>query len=266
MSLLEDCGHRDDRRQGARHPDLHAQEAEPAAGGEALPWVRRVGQRQLAVDGDRVMQRRQQRPAVVDHSQHARAEALVVVDHVEVAVPMRPAACAPAWRMPAARRSPARAHDAELHPILTAREFPRMRHAERIGVPVEVEAGHRGEAHPRVELGPGRPGEHLDRVAQRDQFPGQMPGVDALAPAAGIATVDEEGDPQTPRSRGCRGHAGGYLDVAGALPGLLGLDPLLSGRFRHKVFRHIQPWPHSLPEPPAPTQTSRHIRASAIVN
>ncbi len=45
--------------------------------------------RELAVHRDRVVQGGQQRPAVLDHAEHAIAEALVVVHDVEVAAPLR---------------------------------------------------------------------------------------------------------------------------------------------------------------------------------
>ena len=130
----------------------------------------------------------------MDHSQHARPEALVVMDHVEVAVAMgQKFAHAGGERQ--GLTEPCGTHDAEFRPVLTTGEFTRMRHAERVRVPVQVEARHRGEPHPGVEIGPRRPGEHLDRVAERDQFPGQMAGVHTLAPTAGITTVDKERDP-----------------------------------------------------------------------
>ena len=86
---LRGFGHRDHPWQGACHPHLHAQEPEPSQLGEVLPRVRRMAERELAVDGDRVVQRGEQRPAVVDHPEDAVAEALVVVDEVEVAGPVR---------------------------------------------------------------------------------------------------------------------------------------------------------------------------------
>ena len=97
--------HRDHGRERTRHPYLHAEESEPAARGEALPRVRRVRKGQLAVDRDGVVQRRQQRPAVLDHAQHAVAQALVVVHDVELVAALRPAAGGPAANRPAARRS-----------------------------------------------------------------------------------------------------------------------------------------------------------------
>ena len=83
-----------------------------------------------------------------------------------------------------------RAHDAELHPVLAARELAGMGHAEGVGVAVQVQPGHGREADPGVELGPRRPGEHLDRVPQGHQLAGQVAGVHALPSAAGVAPVD----------------------------------------------------------------------------
>ena len=80
--------------------------------------------------------------------------------------------------------------------VEAVRELARVGHPERVGVAVEVEARDRGEAHPLVELGPGLAGEDLDAVAERDQLAGEVPGVDALAAAAWVAPVDEEGDAQ----------------------------------------------------------------------
>ena len=247
-------GDRHHRRQGARHAQLHAQKAVPATGRHALPGIRGVGQIQLAVHGDRMVQGGQQVPAVVDHAQHPGAQALVVVDHVEVAEPtrqQRPRPLGEGQRLPEAGG----AHDAELDPVLEAGELPRVGHTEGVGLPVEIEPGDRRESDPGVELGPGRTGEHLDRVPQGDELAGQVAGVDPLATAAGVAAIEEEGDPQTARSWRCGRNRGRNLNVPRALPGLLDRDPLLAGRFRQGVSRHVRPWPHSLPEPPAPAQT-----------
>ena len=53
---------------------------------------------------------------------------------------------------------------------------------------------HGGEPDALVELGPRRAGEDLDAVAEGDELARQVPGVDALAAAARVAPVDEEGD------------------------------------------------------------------------
>ena len=224
--------HREHSRERSRHPDLHAEESEPALGGESLPRVGRVRQGQLAVHRDRVVQGGQQRPTVLDHTEHAGTEALVVVDHIEVAPAFGQDLPGPP-RIGQRLAESGSAHDAELDPVLAALELPRVGHPERVGITVEVEAGDRSEADSGVELGPGRPGEHLDRMSQRHQFAGQVTGVHALATTAGVAPIDQEGDPQTTWSRGCGRDRGRHLDVARALPGLLRFDPLLARRFRH---------------------------------
>ncbi len=83
-------------------------------------------------------------------------------------------------------------------------ELARMGDAERIGLAVEIEAGHRSEPDAVVDLGPGLPGKDLDRVAEFDELAGQVARVDALATAARVAPVDEEGDPLAPVA-GCPG-------------------------------------------------------------
>ena len=66
--------------------DLHVEEAVPAAQVEPAPGVRGVGEIERAIDGDRVMEGGDDRPAVLRHHLlDAPAEALVVVDEVEVA-------------------------------------------------------------------------------------------------------------------------------------------------------------------------------------
>ena len=76
-----------------------------------------------------------------------------------------------------------------------------MRDPERVRVAVEVEARDRGEPDPVVEDGPGLPGEDLDAVAELDELARDVPRVDALAPATGVAAVDEEGDPEARQDR-----------------------------------------------------------------
>ena len=232
--------HRDHRGQGAGHPHLHAEEAEPAPRRESLPRVRRVRQGELAVDRDGVVQRRQQGPAVLDHAEHPGAEALVVMDDVELVAALRQELAGPE-RVGQGLPEAGRAHDGELGPVLPGGELAPVRDAEGIGLAVEVEAADGGEPDPLVELGPGRAGEHLDRVAQGDQLAGQVAGVDPLATATGVTPVDEEGDTQTSRSGRRGGNRGGKLNVARALPGFLCLDPLLARRFRQRMSRLDSP-------------------------
>ena len=64
------------------------------------------------------------------------------------------------------------------------------RNPERIGLAVEVQAGHLGQPHPRVEtLGIGLTGEHLDVVAELDETATQMADVDALPTTMRLAPV-----------------------------------------------------------------------------
>ena len=167
---------------------------------------------QLTVDGDRMVQGGEKRPAVADHAEHPRAKALVVVDQVEVAATGGEKSAGPQRVRPGLAEA-GRAHDGELQGVEAVGELPGVRDPEGVGLPVEVEAGDGGEPHPVVELGPRLAGEDLDRVAQLHQLAGQVAGVDALAPAAGVAPVDEEGDPQAARPGGRRGDRRGQLDV-----------------------------------------------------
>ena len=97
----------------------------------------------------------------VDHAEHAGAEALVVVDDVELVAALGQQPAGP-QREGQRLAEAGRAHDAELEPVLPRGELARVRDPERVGVAVEVEPGHGGEADALVELGPRRPGEHLD--------------------------------------------------------------------------------------------------------
>ena len=63
------------------------------------------------------------------------------------------------------------------------------RYRSRLGTSVST--------HPRVEsLGVGLAGEHLDVVAQFDQAPAEVPDVDALAAAVGLAAIGQQRNPQ----------------------------------------------------------------------
>ena len=86
---------------------------------------------EIAVDGDRVVQRGAHRPAVVDHAEQAGAEALVVVDQVEVAPPgLQHPAGADAERPRLGE--PGAAHDAELADVDLVPELPRPGHPEGV--------------------------------------------------------------------------------------------------------------------------------------
>ena len=89
-----------------RHAHLHPGEAVPAAAHDPLPEVAGVGQLQLAVDDDGVVDGGDQRRAGTLQVEQAVAQALVVVDDVEV-LPARAQQARGARRLkrPAARGS-----------------------------------------------------------------------------------------------------------------------------------------------------------------
>ena len=217
-------GHRDHPGEGAGHLHLHPEEAEPAPLGEVLPGVGGVGEGQLPVDGDRVVERLEERPAVVHHPEDPVAQALVVVDQVEVVPAAGQELAGPEAEGPGLGEAGG-AHHAELEGVDAGVELAELRDPEGVRLAVEVEAGDRREADALVHLRPGLAGEHLHRVAQRGQLTGQVAGVDPLPPAAGVAPVDQEGDPEAVGPRGPGrdplGHRrgrGGPLDLVPSEP------------------------------------------------
>ena len=196
--------HGDDPGERPGHLDLHAQEAEPSPLAELLPRVGGVAEGQLAVDGDRVVERLEDRPAVLHHPLDAVAEALVVVDEVELVAAGGQHPAGPQAERPRLGE-PGGAHDAELEGgdrgRVGVQELAAWGTRNGSGLAVEVEARDRGEADPLVDLGPRLAGEDLHRVAECHQLAGQVAGVDALATAARVAPVDEEGDAEAARRR-----------------------------------------------------------------
>ena len=161
--------------------------------GEPAVRVLRVREVEVAVDGDRVVQRLEDRPAVVHHPEQAGAEALVVVDDVEVGAAVLQEA-AGAQQNVYGSGKPAPHMIPNSCTSMRVLNSVRPRHAERVLGHVEVEAGHLGELRRVVELGVGLAGEHRDLVAELGELPGQVTGVDALTAAVRVAPVHEPRD------------------------------------------------------------------------
>jgi hypothetical protein len=143
-------------------------------------------------------------------AEHAVGQHLVVVHQVEVG----PAAAEQAQRAQAeGERLGERAglHHAEFQRVDPVPVLTQPRRAERVVIPVQVEAGHLAEHWPWFQLRVGLAGEHLDVVPERGQLAGQVAQVDPLATAMRFAAVGKQCDAQ----RVIRGHhAGLHLSSA----------------------------------------------------
>ena len=196
--VLGDVGGRR-RRHGQQLGDLardlllHLREAIPAAH-QGLAPPPRGGHVEHAVAGDRVMHRRHHRQAQLGDLQQAGAEALVVVHDVEVGEALGQHPGGAQAERPGLREA-GRPRRQQLEQVDAGLDLIGPRNAERVRLAVEVEAGHLGQAHPRVEhLGVGLAGEHLDVVAELDEAAGQVADVDPLPTAMGLAPVGQQSD------------------------------------------------------------------------
>ncbi len=89
-------------------------------------------------------------------------------------------------------------HGGEFQQVDAVADLAGARHPERIGLAVEVEAGHLGQPDPRIEqLGIGLAGEHLDVMTQFDQPAAEVANIDALSAAMGLAAIGQQGNSHT---------------------------------------------------------------------
>ncbi len=179
----------------AGHPALHAQEAVPPAQGQPATPGRGGREVDAAVEGDRVVDGRDDgEPGPLDR-EDAVGEGLVVVHDVEVTEPRAQQPGDP--EAEGARLGEAGGpHRRDLEDVDRVADLREPRGAERVGLAVEVEAGHLGQPHPLVEDRVGLAGEHLDVVAEGGQLTGQVSHVDALTAAVRLAAVGQQGDAQ----------------------------------------------------------------------
>ena len=130
-------------------------------------------------------------------AQQPGAQTLVVVDDVELVAALREqSGGAQAER---ARLGEARGpHGGELQHVDAVADLAGARHAERIGLAVEVKAGHLGQPDPGIEnLGVGLAGEDLDVMTQFDQPAAEVPNIDALSAAVCLAAIGQQRNPHT---------------------------------------------------------------------
>lgn len=159
---------------------------------------------QSAVDGDRVVDRGDQRCAEVP--EQPVAEGLVVVHHVEVAAPGEEMTAGPQAEGGGLGEA-ARPHGGDLGDIDPVAVLAAPRGAEGVGLAVEVEARQLGERDTLVEYGVGLGADHFDAVAEPGELPAEVADVDALATAEGVALVGQECDAQGPVTVRARGAA-----------------------------------------------------------
>ncbi len=184
--------HDDDARHLRGDLALHLDERVPATDRPALVPVLGVAHLELAVLGDRVVERDDRGDLLLD-LQDPVAEALVVVDEVEL--PATRAQFAGGARAERERLGE-RAGDelAVLEQVGAGLDLPESGEAAGEVLVERVEARQLGELHPLVEDRVGLPAEHFDRVAEIAQRLGQVARVDALAADVGLAPVGEVGD------------------------------------------------------------------------
>jgi len=94
--------------------------------------------------------------------------------------------------------SPDRMNGTPQRPIATVAELVSARSAERIRLPVQVQARHPGDPYICVQFRVRLPGEHLHLLSQPGQLAAEVSDVDALTPAARIAAVRQQRDPHHP--------------------------------------------------------------------
>ncbi len=149
------------------------------------------------VDGHGVMAGPDHGPAVSHEAEQARAERLVVVHDVELARPLGQEAPGPQAER-AGLGETAREHRPQFHQVGPVPDLAPAGEAERVGLPVQVEARHLDQVDTlvRVDRGPRLAREHGHLMAQAGQLPGQEPGVDPLAPRPRVPPVDEQRHPE----------------------------------------------------------------------
>jgi hypothetical protein len=86
------------------------------------------------------------------------------------------------------------AHRRELQHVDAVTELPQPRHAEGVGLAIEVQARDLDQVDARVELGIGLPGEDGHLMTEGHQLPGEMAQIDPLPTAVGLGSIGQQGN------------------------------------------------------------------------
>ncbi|MEA2646013.1 MAG: hypothetical protein QOE92_1096 [Chloroflexota bacterium] len=174
-----------------------------------------MGQVELTVDDDGVVDGGDEGRAAALQVEQAVAQALVVMDHVELGQP-RTKHAAQAEAESQRLGEAGGAHQPVFEDVDPIAELAQVGGPEGIVGAVEVEARHPRHGHAGVQLGVRLPGENLDLVAQRREGTGEVAHVHALSAGVRITAVSEQGD--TKRSaagdHGCRRLSAGPVDLS----------------------------------------------------
>jgi hypothetical protein len=123
--------------------------------------------------------------------------ALVVVHEVEVVRPLGQQPGDPHGERPRLGEA-RRPHRQQFQQVNRVADLAGTRHPERVGLAVEIQAGHLGQPHPRIEqFRIGLAGEDLDVVAEVDQSAAEMAHVDALSAAMVLTAIGQQGNSHT---------------------------------------------------------------------
>ena len=183
--------HREDCRERLGHLLLHPEEAKPALGRETLPSTGVVCKLDFPVNRNWVVKGREQWPTLLHQLEHSGAQALVVVNEVELA-----SASFEYFNnslgIGVGLAESCRTHDGELRNVVLCLEFSDVGHAEWIWVSVEIKSWNWSKTNTLIELRIWLTSKDLNTVTECNEFTSEVAGVNTLSPAGRIATVDQE--------------------------------------------------------------------------
>ena len=148
---------------------------------------------ELAVDGDRVVDRLKDRPALLLQLEQAPTQCLVVVYEVELVAAVPEMAPCPQTEGHGFREVAGAERDVlgDVGPVLPLPD-PWLAHGVRVAP--DVEAGQFDERDALVEDGIGGAAQHLDVVSEVDEGFAQVADIDALSSHMGLSAIGQQCD------------------------------------------------------------------------